>query len=205
MEAVELPDSAWAVAHMSGDGCLARINDGNSEHFLTGGVDCTLHLHNAKTLAPVSDQGVGHHEAGLTAVAAAACGTVFATGCEDGAVRLFGYPANQLLALPTRFSLPVRALALSPDGSTLAAGGDDEEVRVVSVSDPEACSLAVTLVHPAKQSLRSAAFDPKVRDSSRTRALRLKLCAASSTGVWGRAGRRLRTDSLFKDTLPPPD
>jgi WD40 repeat protein len=163
-EPVELSPSDWLVAHMAGDGCLARVTaaDGATS-FLSGGIDCTLHLHTGATLSLVNTAGCGHHEAGLTALAASQTGTCFASGCEDGAVRLFAYPSTQLLAMPTRFSLPVRALALSPDGNTLVAGGDDEEIRVVDVSNPEECKVAHTLKHPAQQSLRSCAFNPLVR------------------------------------------
>ena len=163
-EPVELAPSDWLVAHMAGDGCLARVtaSDGATS-FLSGGIDCTLHLHTPASLSLVSDAGVGHHEAGITALAASPNGTVFASGCEDGAVRLFAYPSTQLLAMPTRFSLPVRALALSPDGTTLVAGGDDEEIRVVDVSKPEECSVKHSLRHPGQQPLRSVAFNPLVR------------------------------------------
>jgi WD40 repeat protein len=34
----------------------------------------------------------------------------------------------------TRFTLPVRALALSPSGLNLAAGGDDEGIKLVDLA-----------------------------------------------------------------------
>ena len=185
-EPVELAPSDWLVAHMAGDGCLARVTaaDGATS-FLSGGIDCTLHLHTGATLSLVNSAGCGHHEAGLTALTASSSGTCFASGCEDGAVRLFAYPSTQLLAMPTRFSLPVRALALSPDGNTLVAGGDDEEIRVVDVSNHEECSVKHTMRHPAQQSLRSAAFNPLVRPPCRA----ANLCTPTGTtcdapGLW---------------------
>lgn len=36
-------------------------------------------------------------------------------------------------AVATRFTLPVRALAYSPSGLTLAAGGDDEGIKMIDV------------------------------------------------------------------------
>lgn len=36
----------------------------------------------------------------------------------------------------TKFTLPVQAVAASPSGSTLAAGGDDEGIKLISTTDP---------------------------------------------------------------------
>jgi WD40 repeat protein len=48
------------------------------------------------------------------------------TGCEDHAVRLFDLKKgeNALDCIVTRFQTPVRAVAFSPTGSAIAAGGE---------------------------------------------------------------------------------
>jgi chromosome transmission fidelity protein 4 len=111
---------------------------------------------------------VGHHDAGVCAVAAARSGARFATGCEDGQVRVFAYPGGGLQAIATRFTLPVRALAFSADGDVLAAGGDDDSIRILDVAG-EDCPLRHTLTGTFR-AVRSLAFDPKARGCAMRRA-----------------------------------
>ena len=159
-----LPEAeAFLFAHIGGEGALVHIAsaDGAHEHFLTGGADCVAHLRSPDTLAAGEGAGVGHHDAGVTALAAARAGDRFATGCEDGQVRLFAYPAGELQAIATRFTLPVRALAFSCDGALLAAGGDEDAIRLLDVSGDEP-AVRHTL-QGAFRAVRSLAFDPKAR------------------------------------------
>ena len=68
----------------------------------------------------------------------------------------FTYPACTADKVVTRFTLPPRCLAFSPTGAVLAAGGDDDGVKLVSPSD---ATLLRTLPTPAYT--RGLAFDPE--------------------------------------------
>ncbi len=46
----------------------------------------------------------------------------------------YSHPDGGLQGVTTRFTLPVRALAFSPSGLMLAAGGDDEGIKLVDVT-----------------------------------------------------------------------
>ena len=46
----------------------------------------------------------------------------------------FAHPGGDMDAVATRFTLPVRALAFSPSGLNLAAGGDDAGIKLVDIS-----------------------------------------------------------------------
>lgn len=43
------------------------------------------------------------------------------------------------MSVATRFPMPVRQLAFSPSGSTLAAAGDDETIKLVSLANEKVC------------------------------------------------------------------
>lgn len=57
----------------------------------------------------------------------------------------------------TRFQLPLRSLTFSATGGTLAAGGDDEGIRLISVAD---ASISQVLKGHCG-SVSSLAFDPQ--------------------------------------------
>lgn len=52
--------------------------------------------------------------------------------------------------MATRFTLPVRALAYSPDGTKLVAAGDDAGIKLVNVTDTKVrrCAAACWQVAP---------------------------------------------------------
>ena len=177
---------AFLFAHMSGDGDLVYVSgaDGATEHFLTGGADCVAHLRSPTTLAAAGEAaGVGHHDAGVTALAASRRGDRFATACEDGQVRLFAYPDGELQAIATRFTLPVRALAFSADGTLLAAGGDEDAIRLLDVSGDEP-AVRHTL-QGTFRAVRSVSFDPTAR-------ARRVAASPAPFSHFGRFGRQLR-------------
>jgi chromosome transmission fidelity protein 4 len=189
-----LPEAeAFLFAHMSGDGDLVHVcsADGETSHFLTGGADCVAHLRSPATLAAAGEAaGVGHHDAGVTALAAPRSGARFATGCEDGQVRVFSYPGGELAAIATRFTLPVRALAFSNDGALLAAGGDEDTIRLLDVSGEEP-ALRHTL-QGTFRAVRSLAFDAKVRARAK-QAVRERVFAKTLLGGSSPASRALRS------------
>ena len=48
---------------------------------------------------------------------------------------MYKLPDGAFDSVATRFSLPVRALAYSPSGTNLAAGGDDEGIKLISAAE----------------------------------------------------------------------
>ncbi len=76
-------------------------------------------------------------EACVYGVAFAPDGKSFATGSEDGSVRLWDPGTGKVLATLRGSSLSVRALAFSPDGKTLAvANGGDKAGGRITLWDP---------------------------------------------------------------------
>lgn len=63
-------------------------------------------------------------------------------------------PSGEEASVLTRFVLPPRALALSPSGVTLAAGGDDEGVKLIALS-----TARVLRVLPSPAYTRGLAYD----------------------------------------------
>ena len=50
-------------------------------------------------------------------------------------LQVYKLPQGEFDSVATRFSLPVRALAYSPSGTNLAAGGDDEGIKLISAAE----------------------------------------------------------------------
>lgn len=158
-----LPESQWVENHMPGDGALVHVAGGGARGcFVTGGSDLLLLVLDAATLLPAHHEGVGHHESGVTCLAAPAGGGRVATGCEDGHIRVLALPGGELQHLAARLPTRAVALAFSSSGGLLAAG-DDGEVRVLRV--PAAADGAVSLVASlaSRSPTRSVAFSPAVR------------------------------------------
>ncbi|MCJ1260637.1 hypothetical protein MMC22_000499 [Lobaria immixta] len=68
-------------------------------------------------------------------LAIAATNDFFLTGSEDGTVRVYSLETFVFDKLLTRCTLPIRALALSPDGNWAAVASDEVEVKVVDTRD----------------------------------------------------------------------
>lgn len=56
--------------------------------------------------------------------------------------QIYRLPGLEEVAVATRFTLPVRAVAFSPDGTRLAAAGDDDGIKLVNVADTKAGACA---------------------------------------------------------------
>jgi len=83
-----------------------------------------------------ADLARGHPRA-VRSLAFSPDGLVFATGCDDGVVRLCDSVTSQIvLALEGHLS-GINAVAFSPDGSTLASCGGDGEVLLWRAGPPE--------------------------------------------------------------------
>lgn len=165
-------------AHTPGACGLAALPSG--EHALTTGSDSTLRLHDIADAPaawwrsdaaeepelpdlPVTDL----HEKAVGTLAVSPTGATFATGCDDGFVRLFSVrdrPAvhAELVQACARFGGPVRAVHFSPTGAFLAAAGDEPGVlKIIMTAQPSNVTvLRAPSGSPASDAIAGLAFDP---------------------------------------------
>lgn len=81
----------------------------------------------------------------------------FVVGSEDGTVSLYSLDTNLFERFLTRCSLPVRDVALSPDGTLCAVASDELTVKVVGTEDTSKIFHLKEHNKPTKH----VAFDPK--------------------------------------------
>lgn len=81
----------------------------------------------------------------------------FVVGSEDGTVSLYSLETNVFERFLTRCSLPVRDVALSPDGTLCAVASDELTVKVVGTEDTSKIFYLKEHNKPTKH----IAFDPK--------------------------------------------
>jgi WD40 repeat protein len=86
-----------------------------------------------------------------------------AAACADGTVRVWRDPVHAASSAPSEQMYgaegPVRALAFNPAGTLLAAGGDDDTIRLWRANGPSAGQLAATIGGPTAP-VRSVTFSP---------------------------------------------
>ncbi|KAK9832382.1 hypothetical protein WJX74_008412 [Apatococcus lobatus] len=70
-------------------------------------------------------------------------------------VKSYKLPSGEFVSMATRFPMPVRQLAFSPSGSTLAAAGDDETIKLVSLANEKVFRTLRTTPY-----IRGLAYDP---------------------------------------------
>lgn len=119
---------------------------------------------------PIVGRTLAGHTDQVTSVAAAPGGQVVYTGGLDQTVRAFDAASGQLQRQYTNTTGAVLAVALSPDGSLLAAAGSQGAVQFWNASDgADRLLLAVgapvrrLAFHPQGQGLATAADDGTVR------------------------------------------
>ncbi|CAL8470187.1 g9729 [Coccomyxa elongata] len=71
----------------------------------------------------------------LTCLALHPAGDVVAVGDDANFVKVFKLPSGEFDKVATRFSLPVRAIVFSPSGTSIAAAGDDDGIKLVNIAD----------------------------------------------------------------------
>lgn len=81
----------------------------------------------------------------------------FIVGSEDGTVSLYSLEAHVFERFLTRCSLPIRDVALSPDGALCAVASDELSVKVVGIEDTSRMFHLREHNKPTKH----VAFDPK--------------------------------------------
>ncbi|KAL9050380.1 MAG: hypothetical protein Q9162_006660 [Coniocarpon cinnabarinum] len=102
------------------------------------------------------DEPVTIDDARDSNLAVAATDDFFVTGSEDGSVCKFSLDTNMLDQVLVRCSMPVRDLALSPNGQWLAVASDDVVIKIVDTENMQRLLQIGDLPKPAKH----VAFNP---------------------------------------------
>ncbi|KAE9981915.1 hypothetical protein BLS_006827 [Venturia inaequalis] len=116
-------------AHTPGPTYLSYTPDGTK--LVTVGLNNAIRVfHTGSDAEPTT---IDNCQDSNTAVAAA--NDFFITGCEDGTVCKYSLETNTLEEVLTRCTLPIRDVALSPDGEWVAVASDELLVKVVNTRD----------------------------------------------------------------------
>ncbi|KAJ3693246.1 hypothetical protein LUZ60_008726 [Juncus effusus] len=158
-------------AHKTGNNGAASVcsivwsHDGS--HVATSSAsDTAVMIHDLSAAAPPAGRSAGvnspvvlrHHKEEVTALALAPSpGGTLASGSVDHSVKLYSFPKGQFQSNVTRFTLPIRSLAFNKTGSLLAAGGDDDGIKLISTVD----STISKVLKGHKGSITSLSFDPQ--------------------------------------------
>ncbi|KAK6528701.1 hypothetical protein TWF694_003943 [Orbilia ellipsospora] len=145
-----MPDAQIKYAHSEGPTFVAYTPDGR--YLLTAGLNNLLRkfTHGSSDEPDNIDQTHGSNT-GISAT-----NENFYISCEDGIVESYSIRTNEMDKLVTRFSLPARDVAVTPDGHWVAACGDDINVKVVDTHDT---SKHMILRHHSKP-IKHLTFDP---------------------------------------------
>ncbi|KAF2420021.1 WD40 repeat-like protein [Tothia fuscella] len=116
-------------AHTPGPTFLSYTPDGTK--LVTVGLNNSIRVfHTGSDAEPTT---IDNCQDNNTAVAAA--NDFFVIGCEDGTVCKYSLESNTFEGILTRCTLPIRDVALSPDGQWVAVASDELVVKVVNTSD----------------------------------------------------------------------
>ncbi|KDD71990.1 hypothetical protein H632_c4045p0, partial [Helicosporidium sp. ATCC 50920] len=146
---------AFCEAHSAGacDAVYCTAPDGQI-YLATCGADSKLCFRHDKDVGRVL-ASVGEAQGPLSALAMPPSGA-FVVVADSEYVKMRSIPSGEEGSTLTRFVLPPRALAASPCGGLVAAGGDDEGVKLIALS-----SARVLRVLAAPAYTRGLAFDPE--------------------------------------------
>ncbi|GIL74869.1 hypothetical protein Vretimale_2446 [Volvox reticuliferus] len=118
--------------HGPGQASVAYAATAKDLYLTTTGADGRLFLRDSLVLEPEQVAKVDAPPATILAVDPK--GKYVAVG-DDQYVKLHKLPSLSLERVACRFNLTLRALSFSPDGSKLAAGGDDSLIKLVEVKE----------------------------------------------------------------------
>ena len=147
----------WNFGHVAGVCDVGFIGTADAK-VVTCGADNAVYVRNPASFE-VEEAFTEEHTDMVNVLCVAPDGKKFVTGSDDTYVKLFNFEGStrEFESNVTRFTLPVRALAYSNDGTLLAAGGEDSSVKVIDMKDK---SVFLELQTRSK-CVKSVAFDPK--------------------------------------------
>ena len=73
-------------------------------------------------------------------------------------MQTYKLPSLDFEHVATRFSLPVRAVAFSPCGEKLAAAGDDDGIKLVTIADQKVGPLDVARVSASSHNYHTSMY-----------------------------------------------
>uniref|UniRef100_A0A9I9DEJ9 WD repeat and HMG-box DNA-binding protein 1 n=1 Tax=Cucumis melo TaxID=3656 RepID=A0A9I9DEJ9_CUCME len=130
--------------------------DQQAHHIVTASSsESAISIHDS-LLPSTTPKIIHHHREGVTALALSPNSTCLASGSMDRSVKLYKFPGGEFETNITRFTLPIRILGFNKSGSLLAAGGDDDGIKLVNTVDG---SIARVL-KGHKGAVTGLAFDP---------------------------------------------
>ncbi|KAI7839202.1 hypothetical protein COHA_007091 [Chlorella ohadii] len=153
---------AFSDAHAAGLCSLAYLpaeaGSSGSVALVTAGPDGKLCFRSADAPSEVQKEMLVANGGAPTPLhcLAVAAGKPVVTGDDANFVKCYTHPDGEMDGVATRFTLPVRALAYSPSGASLAAGGDDEGIKLVDMA-----SARVFRQLKSQAYTRSIAYDPE--------------------------------------------
>ncbi|TWT94144.1 WD40 repeat domain-containing serine/threonine-protein kinase [Neorhodopirellula pilleata] len=119
-------------------------------------------------------------------------GEVFATGCDDGKVRLYDARTLELLSVARLHDKNVTALAFRCDGAQLATGESNGQIRLWQIADNH-CSQCVHEIVGNGVKVRALDFNP-----SGTKLLAL---AGSELSIWDLSNQPISTKQVEQERV----
>ncbi|KAF2463650.1 chromosome segregation protein-like protein [Lindgomyces ingoldianus] len=123
----------------------------NGKKLITAGVDNFCRIFSTGS----DDEPVMVDECMENSTAIVASNGFFIAGAEDGTVSKYSLADNTLDQVLVRASLPVRDLALSPDGTWVAVASDELVVKVVNTQD----NMQIQILRDQPRAVKHVAFD----------------------------------------------
>ncbi|KAL4562782.1 hypothetical protein LXL04_026812 [Taraxacum kok-saghyz] len=108
--------------------------DLTAEHIVTASSDASISIHDA-LLTSNTPRILRNHRDGVTTLALSPNSTCLASGSNDRSVKLYKFPGGEFESNITGFTLPIRALSFNRSGTMLAAGGDDDGIKLINTID----------------------------------------------------------------------
>ncbi|KAL4584152.1 hypothetical protein LXL04_008743 [Taraxacum kok-saghyz] len=141
--------------------------DLTAEHIVTASSsDASISIHDA-LLTSNTPRILRNHRDGVTTLALSPNSTCLASGSNDRSVKLYKFPGKMSINFIssggefesniTRFTLPIRALSFNRSGTMLAAGGDDDGIKLINTID----GSVARVLKGHRGSITSISFDPK--------------------------------------------
>ncbi|XP_071712171.1 protein ENHANCER OF LHP1 1 [Rutidosis leptorrhynchoides] len=130
--------------------------DLTAEHIVTASSsDSVISIHDA-LLPSLTPKFIRNHKDGVTNLALSPNSTCLASGSNDRSVKLYKFPGGEFETNISRFTLPIRALSFNRSGTMLAAGGDDDGIKLINTID----GSVARVFKGHRGSITGIAFDP---------------------------------------------